>query len=237
MQDFVTNVNKSSSTMSNAVFRSISAEVKPGKTITFVSELEATNEEADVATFSKLGPPIIAEMVNQLPGGKDLMDEGVKFHVIFKTRDGVTISDETLDKAAIAKLTNVESSKNFGDNSGKPSVGSKANIASGLKNMLQVLNRNLPIVVDKETDMKITRIDVNEKNELVYSVEIPKDLTANFDNPAIKEILKQELLKDGNIRRIFPGIAQHGIETITYEYGAKGEKPTLSVSIHKDEIK
>ncbi|NUY82309.1 hypothetical protein HUK80_15495 [Flavobacterium sp. MAH-1] len=225
--------NKLSPQIRNEVFRNAEAEAS-NDTIKISFVLNAYPDEVDKPTYNKVGPAMLAGMVKQLPDSESLLDEGVKFQVIYMANDGTEILNKVLGKSQIVALTE-DKSRFFNANSGKPIPGSKSRLAPDMKESLRMMNQNLPIV-DKEAGTSVTRIDVNEKNELVYTVEVTDELADALTTEGTLDLVREEIIQDPNLRRMFPSILRMGIEVVHYEYVNKKGKLVADVRITQNDL-
>lgn len=139
-----------------------------------------------------------------------------------------TYSEMKVNKEKLQKILNsIDDAKgNFGND----------NTSNQLKDLLRILNKDLPIV-DKNTGIKITRIDVNKQNELVYSAIVPESMDEALKSESAKEVMKEEILRSGNLNSVLNNIQQYNISVIKYIYNDSKGKQIVELKFSAEDYK
>lgn len=231
VQEFVNSYNNSSTLFRDGVVTYTKAEAffEENKIeITFLTNLDSNGKNNQIygTTFEK----IFLEMLQKDDSSRELLDEGVSFKMFFLANDYVVISDLVVDKKTINEL-----SKQKPVNSEKEFVSSNSNIDPSVRRMLEVLNESMPI--KNEDGSKLVKVDLTEKDELVYKVEVPKEFGEILKAEGANDLLKESILRANNFKTISNLVRRYNISSIRYDYiNAKG-KVLESVVLNQKDIR
>jgi len=209
VNEFVVSYNDAAATFSNNIITHTSAKALPNHEIRIIFETTLRKNSINNAMYEKLLPTMTTQIVESGNTVPDLLKDGVKIHFAVLAFDDAEIAETTLD----FKSYNSEKQKN----AVKPQNASNPNIAPALQQILEMLNKNLPIE-DKEAGTKIISIAVNEKSEIVYTHEIPVSLAKDLQGNDVKNLLKDEMMRDLNVQKMLPLLNRYGLTAIVYLY-------------------
>lgn len=230
MENYITTYNKSTQLITNdfITYTSARAFLKDNKIeIMFITNLE--QNESNKMIYKQTLPDLFAEMLKKEELSMELIDEGINFEVFWLAKDQTILEQFTIDKKKLNELLK----KDIKNGSVEKTVSSSTNASSDLQEMVALMNKNMPI---KNTDgTKVLKIEINEKNELVYQIEAPNDFAKLLKNEGAKEIIKESILRSGNLKNIISAVQTYGINTIKYEYrDTKGKEVNDVVLTAKD---
>ncbi|MCZ4245821.1 hypothetical protein [Pedobacter punctiformis] len=217
---------KSTSSKMNAFVLSYNASAKPNG-IVYSTNAEALYDKKIIKirivtnyaledTKNGIVDKFLPTLFVQLLAGEDLArelinEEGVNFEVTFFTIRLSEFSSITIDKKKLAELEKEAKGKINADDLLNNTGNSK------IKNILSILNKNLP-VKDKNTGLTILKIDINDKNELLYDISVPNSIAEKIKGKDASEVLKDDILRNGNSKQLFMNVRSLGITTLKYKY-------------------
>lgn len=229
IQEYVNTFNNSSALFQNDVISSASAKA-------FLAENKVeiridTNLEADESSksiYSQMFPSILSEMLKSDAASMELIREGVTFEMFFLANNSTILAELKVDEKELNKIL----SKN-----NAASIDRKELSSSGLnpemEQMLAIMNQNMPIT--NEDGTKILKIEISDKNELVYKIEVPKQYSELLKGEGAKVLMKESILRSTDLKTILGSIQRYNITTIKYVYqDAKGKLVNDIVLTGKD---
>ncbi|WP_406843052.1 hypothetical protein [Flavobacterium soyae] len=229
IQEYVNTFNNSSVLFQNDVISSASAKA-------FLAENKVeiridTNLEADESSksiYSQMFPSILSEMLKSDAASMELIREGVTFEMFFLANNSTILAELKVDEKELNKIL----SKN-----NAASIDRKELSSSGLnpemEQMLAIMNQNMPIT--NEDGTKILKIEISDKNELVYKIEVPKQYSELLKGEGAKVLMKESILRSTDLKTILGSIQRYNITTIKYVYqDAKGKLVNDIVLTGKD---
>ncbi|MCD9575774.1 hypothetical protein [Flavobacterium soyae] len=229
IQEYVNTFNNSSALFQNDVISSASAKA-------FLAENKVeiridTNLEADESSksiYSQMFPSILSEMLKSDAASMELIKEGVTFEMFFLANNSTILAELKVDEKELNKIL----SKN-----NAASIDRKELSSSGLnpemEQMLAIMNQNMPIT--NEDGTKILKIEISDKNELVYKIEVPKQYSELLKGEGAKVLMKESILRSTDLKTILGSIQRYNITTIKYVYqDAKGKLVNDIVLTGKD---
>ena len=230
MENYITAYNNSSQLITNEFITYTSARsfLKDNKIeIMFITNLE--QNESNKMIYKQTLPDLFAEILKKEELSMELIEEGVNFEVFWLAEDQTILEQFTINKKNLNELLK----KDIKSGSVEKAVTSSTAVNSDLQEMLALMNKNMPI---KNTDgTKILKIEINEKNELVYQIETPNDFAKLLKKEGAKEIIKESILRSGNLKNIINTVQTYGISTIKYVYrDNKGKEVNDIVLTAKD---
>ncbi|MBJ2125695.1 MULTISPECIES: hypothetical protein [unclassified Flavobacterium] len=229
IQAFVNSYNKSAANFSNDIITSTEAKAfLDQKRIEITMETIIESNAENKSMYTQLFPNFLKEMFSTDREIKGLIEDGVVIKVDFLGSDNTSIAEFEIDKKELDELIK--------KNAGKPVVSVESvtpNGGSELGEMLVMMNRNMPL---KNSDgSKVLKIYHNDKNQLVYQVEMPDDIIEILKNNTANSLVKESILRQGQIQKVASMIQRYGIKDIKYEYfNAKGKMINTLVLTEKD---
>lgn len=214
-----------------AEFLSSDRRDEPLVKVVFVSKFTLADDQKDF--YKQYIPAMFASFLSKDEQANRLLDHGIRFKVIYASRNEHQISEMIIDEAKMNELTSTKSDKNLevGKNN------KNAAIKPEVKDLLITLNNSLPIVIDETLGLKITKIDLNSLNDLVYTVEAGTEMSALLKDPKAKTAMKDELLNDPAILTLYTRIKQLGLSNIKYRYVDPQGNQLTDVSITAADFK
>lgn len=212
-------------TRDNNYISSSSAEKSGADEITIRFYLkDQAGEDIGLEMIKKSLPQVMAKALNKEKIGQDLVNDGVKFRIRVVDEKGKNVFySETFDKNNIPKddPANLLSTKNQDGE---------------ISQVLEVFNKNLPII-DPETGLKITKIELGKNQDIIYTAIVPNELKEAMKTEGAKEMMKEEMLRDPQIKMLLSRSHELNITKLSYHY--KDEKGNLlsEVTISSSEIK
>ena len=146
-----------------------------------------------------------------------MLEDGVKFKVIYSSRNERQVSELLIDKAKMAELLKEKAGKNLAVGKGLRN----ANLRPEVKQLLITLNNTLPIVIDQDLQTTITKIDVNSLNELVYTIEVGDEMKTVLKGANAKAAMKEEVLSNPKLGTFYHQMRNIGLAKIKYVYTDK----------------
>ncbi|RZL48142.1 MAG: hypothetical protein EOP00_09995 [Pedobacter sp.] len=187
-------------------------------------------DDPEIEQYKDIVPASFFYVIKKDKRASYLIRNGVKFRVVYCSRNDRVISDLIIDKAKMLELSQqkpeLEIAKAKNNNS----------ISADVKQILIALNNSLPIVIDHELQIKMTKVDVNKLNELEYSLEIGDEMTERIKSDAAKELLKENILRNPNTRQLFMKVKSIGLSNIKYIYKDKTGKKLNEVLITESDL-
>ncbi|WP_289666113.1 hypothetical protein [Flavobacterium panacagri] len=229
IQAFVNSYNNSAANYSNDMITSTKAKAfLDQKRIEITMETMVEQNENNKSVYGQLFPAFLKEMFATDKDIRELTDEGVVIQIDFLASDNTSIAEFKIDKKELDALIK--------KNAGKPKVSLESvasNTDSQLQEIIVVMNRSMPI---KNGDgSTIIKIYLNKENQLVYQVEMPQDILALLKDKATNSLVKESILREGNIQKVGAMIKPYNINAIKYEYlDAKGKIVNSLVLTEKD---
>lgn len=230
MQDYVKNFNTSADFLRNEIITSAVSEVSvPDNEIKITFQTNLQQSEETKIVYNKTLPTLFADVLQRDSSSMDLLEEGVHFKVSFLADDSSELTNLIVDSKKINELMKLSL-----PNTATPSSNSK--IRPEIQQMLALMNANMPIE-NKADGTKILKIEINDNEELIYKVEVPDDFAALMKMESAKELIKESLLRNGELKKIFSTVNRFGISTIKYEYLNKKGVVVSSNSITEKDLK
>ena len=187
-------------------------------------------DDPEIERYKDIAPASFFHFISKDKRASYLVRNGVKFRIVYCSRNDRVVSDLIIDAAKMQELSqqkpDVEIAK----------VGANSSISLEVKQILITLNNSLPIVIDRELQMRMIKVDVNKLNELEYSLEIGSEMTGRIKSEAAKELLKEDILRSPNTRPLFMQIKSLGLSTIRYIYKDKAGHKLNDVLITEDDF-
>ena len=230
MQGYVNSYNHSAANFTNEVITSTSAKAFLDKNkIEIRLETNLEQNEDNKSIYNQMLPGIFAEMLKKEDQSMELIEEGVIFDVYFLAEDYTVLTELKVDKKELKKMLKDKVAPTATENA----AISNSNLSPEMQEMLVMMNRNMPI---KNADgSKILKIEINEKGELLYKIEIPNEFAELLKGESAKAVLKEEILRNNNLKNVVNVVKRFGIKTIIYEYlDVKGKMINNVVLIEKD---
>jgi hypothetical protein len=229
IQEFVGSYNHAAVLFRNDVITSTSAKafLKDNKIeVRFETNLE--QNESNKSSYGLIFPDMMMTMLKKDKVFIELIDEGVTFDMYFLANNYDILAQFKVDKKELEELLKMDSI-----NSDKKIVNSHSNLDPMLQEMLAIINAKAPI--KREDGTKILKIDANEKNELVFKIEIPNEFVESMKGEASKIVLKDDILRNPNLKNIISKVKDYGIVNVIFEYkNTKGELINTVVLNEKD---
>jgi len=212
IKDLVTNYNRSSHLIQSELLINTTAEALPNNKIKLVFETSLTADSETKAMYAQVFPSLLVNLIESDPSSLELVNEGVVFEVVFLSNAKTELVAMTIDKKKLEEIKKTATKKS--DTQPKLSAN---NLSPQLNEMLEMLNRNLPFE-DKSTGTKIMKIDINTQNELIYLIEVPEKMGLLLEGDEAQLMLKEQIQRGPDIKKIFGAVNTYGITKIIYSY-------------------
>ncbi|TDP01435.1 hypothetical protein [Flavobacterium sp. 245] len=228
-QAFVNSYNNSAANFSNEIITSTEAKAfHDEKRIEINVETTIEQNENNKYVYGQMFPAFLKETLSTDRAVKELVEEGVVFDVNFLAADNTSIAEFKIDQKELTALMK--------KNGGKPAISAESlatDSSSQLDQILVMMNKNMPI---KNNDgSKILKIYLNKENQLVYQVEMPEDVLEVLKNKAANSLVKESILREGQVQKVVGIVSRYGIKDIKYEYlNAKGKIVNSMILTEKD---
>ncbi|SHG15060.1 hypothetical protein [Flavobacterium defluvii] len=212
MQEYVNAFNNSSELFQNNIISSAKANAFLAENkieIRIYTNLEPDGSSKSV--YSQMFPSLLSEILKSDAASMELIREGVKFEMFFLANNASVLAELKVDEKELNELLN---------KSKMVSIDKKETSGSGLnpelQQMLSIMNQNMPIT--NEDGTKILKIDISDKNELVYKIEVPKQYAELLKGEGAKVLMKESILRSSDLKTVLGSIQRYNITTIKYEY-------------------
>lgn len=234
MQSYVNTYNNSAALFSDNIITSTKAKAFLDKNkIEIRIETNLEQNETNKTLYSQLFPGILAQMLTKEADSKELIEEGVVFDVYFLADDYTELAQLEVDKKELAKL--LKGGIDLTAEEKAQASNANSNVSSQMQEMLILMNRNLPI---KNADgSKILKIEVNDKDELLYKIELPKEFAELLKGESSKALIKDELLRTANLKTVFGSVKKFGVTKIVYDYIDVKGKSVNNIVITEQDLK
>ncbi|MBD3583006.1 hypothetical protein [Flavobacterium selenitireducens] len=230
MQDIVAHYNDAGKTIQNKMLKSMSAKITGKRKIDIEMRVESNVPTEQKEALSLFGTSVFGNLIEQTPGGQALLEEGVIFNLVFKEANGTFIDSVHVTHAKLKAL------EQKGQQRGSEDVATESGLPPQLKTSLQMLNRSLP-VVNEEEGTSVERIDVNSKNELVYTIKVTDALKSMLTNESDRALLKESLLLDPNVRNVFGTFKKFGVAVIRFEYFDQNDAKIADIGLSERDFR
>lgn len=183
-------------------------------------------DDEEILLLKEIIPASFVSFIQQNPLATEILDRGVRFKVIFSTRNGRPISELIIDKAKYQELILSKNSNETNNSFSNPEV----------TQLLAIINKQLPKVVSKELNARLTEISVNNEQRLTYKIIIGNPYSKSLMGARSAALLKEEMLRSPNLTSFFGKMRFYGIKGITcIYYNEKGEEIN-KLDINKDDL-
>ncbi|MEC4048626.1 hypothetical protein OX284_004230 [Flavobacterium sp. SUN046] len=231
MQTFIIEYNQTASSFSNQIVTSTKAEAEEGNQIKLIFETSIEDTPSNRAIYKDMFPTVIADLLSNEKSSIELLEEGVKFDVVFLADNTKEIGSMIVDQKKMQEIIKKKSTAIPTANSiGKNTENSE------LKQALELMNRNLPIV-DKSAGTKVVKIDISEKHELVYFVEIDDKQGELLKGPEAKLLMKESILRAPQTSKVLAGVRGLGVVAIKYVYQSSKGKLFNEVTLTQADLR
>jgi len=209
---------------SNPYIVSTSAEKTAADEITIRFYTKSSGEDDNdigIDMVRKSLPEVIGAAISQEKDGKDLINNGVKFNIKILDENGQKVFySEVYDKNSIEKTVSSNPIQTNG----------------GINQVLDVFNKSLPIT-DPTTGIKIVNISAGTDNDIIYTAVIPEAMIEVFKLDGTKEMLKDDLLRNSQIKELLLKSKAYGISKLKYIYKDEKDNAIVEVVINTSDIK
>lgn len=231
IQTFIIEYNQTASSYSNQIVTSTKAVAAEGNQIKLIFETSIEDNPTNKSIYKDIFPTVIADLLSNEKSSVELLEEGVKFDVVFLADNSKEIGSMIVDQKKMQEIlkkksTTIPSASSVGKNTEN----------SQLKQALELMNRNLPIV-DKAAGTKVIKIDVSEKNELVYYVEIDNKQGELLKGPEAKALMKESILRAPQTSKVLAGVRGLGVVAIKYVYQSSNGKVFNDVTLTQADLR
>ncbi|MDR6565007.1 MULTISPECIES: hypothetical protein [unclassified Arcicella] len=235
MKDFVTEYNRSASSlfiMDHDIKSSYAKVITNARiNIEFGTKISRDNQ-SKIKIINQLYPSLFASAIKQSGLLNDLLNEGVEFNFVFFDDNYREFTNIVIDRKTIKELL-----KDSPNDKHSSEVSKNNNPkAAEIEQMLKVMNGNLPYV-DPKTGNKVLRINLSDKNELVYEVEPAADLMVLLKSEDGKNLLKDEMMRNPNLKLLANNLKNTGILGIKYIYLNKKGKVINYIILDEKDLK
>ncbi|WP_207784957.1 hypothetical protein [Flavobacterium sp. HTF] len=215
MQDYVNSYNNSTSLMQDEVITHTSAKAfLQDNKIEIRIDTNLEQSKTNESIYKDMFPAFLGETMKKDPASVELINEGVTFEIYFLANNSTILAELKVDKEELNKLL----AKNT-TNSLDKKQNTESDSGSEMQQMLVLMNQNMPIVNDDGT--KVLQIDLSNKNELVYKIEVPKQYSEILKGDGAKVLMKESILRSSDFKSILASVKRYGITTIKYVYQDK----------------
>lgn len=225
--EFVERYNNSASYFQNSLIYGTSAKINKDKiskgeiSIEIDIDLKLKKEESENDLGVKMLPKAIANLLLE-EDIKDVIEDGGKIELTFRSFDNFIVDQLTIDQKSLTELTSENNSLQNSKYQGVPPKNEE------LVAIIALLNRSLP--VENADKTKILKFSL-ENNSLVCKVEIPDDIVTIMKNDAAKNLIKENILREGRLKDILRQKSKYGIDKIIYKYQDPRGKFISEISI------
>ncbi|CAC9976700.1 MULTISPECIES: hypothetical protein [Flavobacterium] len=229
IQEYVNTFNNSSALFHNDIISSASAKAFLNENkVEIRIDTNLEQNESSKSIYNQMFPALLGEMLKSDRASMELIREGVTFEMFFLANNSTILAELKVDEKELNKIL----SKN-----NTPAVDRKELSSSGMnpemQQMLAIMNQNMPIV--NEDGTKIIKIEISDKNELVYKIEVPKKYSELLKGEGAKVLMKESILRSSDLKTILGSIQRYNITTIKYLYqDAKGNLVNDIILTEKD---
>lgn len=229
IQEYVNTFNNSSELLQNDVISRASAKAFLNENkieLRFDTNLEPN--ESSKSIYNQMFPTLLGEILKNDAASVELIREGVTFEMFFIANNSTILSELKVDQK---ELDNILKKSKMVDIDRKEL--SSSGINPELQQMLSIMNQNMPIT--NEDGTKILKIEISDKNELVYKIEVPKQYSELLKGEGAKVLMKENILRSSDLKTILGSIQRYNITTIKYIYSdAKGNLVNDIILTEKD---
>jgi len=220
MADFIKGYNEQSSFNRSPAVVSTSAEADyKDKIIKIKVVTTYALDDPEINFIRQAMPNAMMELLSQQSISSKLINAGVKFEITYFTNGLSEIATATLDKKkmeALSKATPDLLKNNTGLENQKAKDPSDQIFAT--------LNKSLPYT-DPSTGSTIFKIDKNSTGDIVYHVRVTRDLAAPLKTQTGVELMKEEILRSGKLKKMLAVFRELKITAVKYAYyDQKGNK-------------
>lgn len=210
IEDFIKTYNNVAAFLSDPIIiRTFAKPIASGKenhghiSVIFVSNLEKNDPKLEF--YNAMLPGLFASLVKNNKTTYDLIKENVRFEILLCSED-----QEVLKKIVIDKdHTDLLASKEPAETNNK---------LSNFQQILKDMNQSLPVVVNQEMGLTMTKIDISNTDELIYHLEVADTTAHLFRNANAAAMLKDEILRGQDIKGILSRIKIFGLKNVKYVY-------------------
>jgi hypothetical protein len=227
MQDYVNSYNNSTSMMQDEVITHTSAKaLLQDNKIEIRIDTNLDQSASNKSIYKDMFPAFLGETMKKDPASVELINEGVTFEIYFLANNSTVLAELKVDREELKKLLAKNNTNSLDKNTG-------SDVDSEMQQMLALMNQNMPIV--NEDGTKVLKIDISDKNELVYKIEVPKQYSEVLKGEGAKVLMKENILRSSDLKNIIGSIKRYGITTIKYIYqDAKGQLVNDIILTEKD---
>ena len=228
MQDYVNSYNNSTSLMQDEVITHTSAKaLLQDNKIEIRIDTNLDQSASNKSIYKDMFPAFLGETMRKDPASVELINEGVTFEIYFLANNSTVLAELIVDREELKKIMAKSSANSLNKENTDSDSGSE------MQQMLALMNQNMPIV--NEDGTKVLKIDISDKNELVYKIEVPKQYSEILKGDGAKVLMKENILRSSDLKNIIGSIKRYGITTIKYIYqDAKGQLVNDIILTEKD---
>lgn len=236
IEEFVDSYNRSAKKLSDPVIIQTFAKSIPDKngdqhTVDIILVSRLYKADPKLTIYKAMLPRMFSDLVYLDELGRGLIRDDVKFNMVLCAADQSVLTTIVVDK---------NSAKNLLKSKGKLDLHQSDTFdrapGSALNQVLAALNDGLPAVVDEKSKIKMTRVDVNEQNVLVYHMEVPTNIAGLFKNSSAGALLKNEVLRKSNLKMVFQSLKESEITVVKYIYSDSSGKTLTQFTIMDNEL-
>lgn len=165
----------------------------------FVSKLPSDRANTQLIRSSLLD--LVGKIIWSHPENIKNLNNGVHFNIEINDKTGKLITKEIINKNTIQT----------------PQASSTTQKHDSLRQMLEIFNNSLPIQ-DSISGVEITQISLGSDNDLIYTAIVPKKLQDLVKDKKSIPIIKDDMSKDKNLKKILIDMKNFDISSLKYEY-------------------
>jgi hypothetical protein len=219
MQEFVKAYNEPNlfnqlSSRNNVITSSVATANYFDKIIKIKLVTKFTMKDLQNGMIAKVFPALISESINKERSTKYLIDHGVKFEVTLYTDQLSDFSTVIIDKKKLDELSKQALEIRNSPDNNQESGSNNQSLETA--QMLRILNQNLP-VTDQKTGFKTTKISVSDKNEVLYTIVVPKKLESAIAKKESADLMKDDILRGESFKNLLAGVRILHLSGIKYE--------------------
>lgn len=163
---------------------------------------------------------LMIAIIRQNPRYLQLLNKGVNFKVNLRGKNGEKIGTQIVNKSSMTTQ--------------KPDFTQNEKHAR-LNQLLEVSNSNLP-VKDSASGVMITKVFVGSDNDVIYTAEVPEPMKNIIKLPENKNIIKKNMSKDDNFRKMVLQLKEFDITHVKYQYRDRNGKLLQEVSVSEKDF-
>ena len=205
----------------NSSLQVVKAEQTAPNEITLDVTSELSGDAIQPALIKAAVSDLMVAIIRKNPRHIQLLNKGVNFKVNLTGKNGEKIGTQIINKSSMTAQ--------------KPDFSQNEKHAK-LNQLLEVSNSNLP-VTDSASGVKITKVFVGSENDVIYTAEVPEAMKSIIKMPENKNIIKKNMSKDKEFRKMVMQLKEFDISKVKYQYRDRNGKLLQEVAVTADDFR